>query len=132
MESLIRAAIEREFKKRLSKYSRQWYYIHKYRRAFSQLTIVVVRYSNTGEFNYLVLERIKPRSFSVENNCYPLLPISFRLPYSKARKLAQYTVFSTGFEHFNASSQVIFVIWWVDNAHSLKACRSLTRYAIQV
>ena len=38
MENLLLAAIEREAKKRLSKHSRNWYYIHKYRRTFTKRT----------------------------------------------------------------------------------------------
>jgi RNA-directed DNA polymerase len=38
MESLLLTAIESEAKKRLSKHSRNWYYIHKYRRTFTKRT----------------------------------------------------------------------------------------------
>lgn len=38
MESLLLDAIENESRKRLSKYSRDWYYIHKYRRVFTKRT----------------------------------------------------------------------------------------------
>lgn len=38
MEGLLLAAIEREAKKRLAKHSREWYYIHKYRRTFTKRT----------------------------------------------------------------------------------------------
>lgn len=38
MESLLLAAIEVEAKKRISKHSREWYYIHKYRRTFTKRT----------------------------------------------------------------------------------------------
>jgi hypothetical protein len=38
MESLLLTAIEREAKKRLSKHSRNWYYIHKYRRTVTKRT----------------------------------------------------------------------------------------------
>lgn len=38
MESLLLAAIEAEAKKRISKHSREWYYIHKYRRTFTKRT----------------------------------------------------------------------------------------------
>ena len=38
MESLLLVAIEAEAKKRISKHSREWYYIHKYRRTFTKRT----------------------------------------------------------------------------------------------
>lgn len=38
MERLLLTAIEYEAKKRLAKHSREWYYIHKYRKAFTKRT----------------------------------------------------------------------------------------------
>ncbi|WP_285019664.1 reverse transcriptase domain-containing protein [Novosphingobium sp. fls2-241-R2A-195] len=38
MESLLLTAIESEAKKRLAKYSRDWYYTHKYRKTFTKRT----------------------------------------------------------------------------------------------
>lgn len=47
MENLLRTSIETEAKKRLSKHSRDWYYIHKYRKIFTKRTGEKARISAT-------------------------------------------------------------------------------------